>query len=80
MKTWEDLVEAYLSRFFLHALTSEGRGEIIVFKQKENESLYNDWERNKQLLRRCPMNGIEHVASIAAPPVLLLLQYNQLLM
>ena len=28
----EELVEAYMSRFFLPALTSEMRGEIIVFK------------------------------------------------
>ena len=29
---WEELVEAYMSRFFPLALTSEIRGEIIVFK------------------------------------------------
>ena len=38
---WEELVEAYMSRFFPQALTSEKRGEIIVFKQGEDESLYN---------------------------------------
>ena len=38
---WEDLVEAYMSRFFPPVLTSEMRGEIIVFKQGEDESLYN---------------------------------------
>ena len=38
---WEELVETYLSRFSPHALTPERRGEIIVFKQKEDESLYN---------------------------------------
>ena len=45
MATWEELVEAYLSRFFPLALTSERKGEIIAFKQKEDESLYNAWER-----------------------------------
>ena len=30
--TSEELVEAYLSRFFLPAITLERRGEIIVFK------------------------------------------------
>ena len=48
VNNWEELVKAYLSRFFPHALTSERRGEIIVFKQKEDESLYNAWERYKQ--------------------------------
>ena len=50
--TWEELVEAYLSRFFPPTLTLERRGKIIAFKQKEDESLYNAWERYKQLLRR----------------------------
>ena len=53
-------MEAYLGRFFPHALTYERRGEIISFKQKEDESLFTAWERFKQLLRRCPMHGIEN--------------------
>ena len=36
VNNWEELVEAYMSRFFLFALTSEMRGEIIVFKQGED--------------------------------------------
>ena len=39
VNSWEELVEAYMSRFFPPALTSERRGEIIVFKQGEDESL-----------------------------------------
>ena len=57
-------MEAYLSRFFPHALTSERRGEIIAFKQKEDESLYNAWQRYKKLLRRCPMHGIEQMTQM----------------
>ena len=41
MRNWVELVEAYLSIFFPPALTSKRRGEIIAFKQKEDESLYN---------------------------------------
>ena len=55
---WEELVEAYMSIFFPHALTSERRGEIVVFKQGDDESLYNAWERYKRLLKRCLMHGI----------------------
>ena len=33
VNNWEELVEAYMSIFFPSALTSEIRGEIIVFKQ-----------------------------------------------
>ena len=56
---WEELVEAYMSRFFHLTLTSKNREEIIVFKQGEDESLYNAWERYKRLLKRCPMHGID---------------------
>ena len=51
VNSWEELVEAYMRRFFPPALTSERRGEIIVFKQREVESLYNAWERYKRLLK-----------------------------
>ena len=47
VNNWEELVEACMSRFFLPALTSEMRGEIIVFKQGEDESLYNAWKDTK---------------------------------
>ena len=59
VKNLEELVEAYMSRFFPPAPTVERRGEIIVFKQGEEESLYNAWERFKRLLKRCPMHGID---------------------
>ena len=55
VNTWEELVEAYMSKVFHPALTTERRGEIIVYKQAEDESLYTAWERFK----RCPMHGID---------------------
>ena len=48
-----------MSKFFPLALTSERRGEIIVFKQGEDESLCTAWERFKRLLKRCPMHDID---------------------
>ena len=59
VNSWEELVEAYMSIFFPPTLTAERRGEIIVFKQGEEESLYNACERFKRLLKRCPMHGID---------------------
>ena len=32
VNTWEELVEAFMRRFFPQTLTIERRGEIIVFK------------------------------------------------
>ena len=37
VNTWEELVEAYMSRFFPPNLTVERKGEIIVFKQGEDK-------------------------------------------
>ena len=48
-----------MGRFFLPALTLEKRGEIIVFKQGEDESLYTAWERFKRLMKRYPKHGID---------------------
>ena len=48
-----------MSRFFPPTLTSKKRGEIIVFKQGEEDILFNAWERFKRLLKRCPMHGID---------------------
>ena len=58
VNNWEELVEAYMSRFFPPALTSKRRGEIIVFKQGEDESLY-DAGKIQRLLKICPMHGID---------------------
>ena len=57
--TWEELVEAFLGRFFPSSLTTERRREIIVFQQEEDEILYTAWERYKRLMKRCPMHGID---------------------
>ena len=45
VNTWEELVEAFMSKFFPLDLTVERKGEIIVFKQGEDESLYTELER-----------------------------------
>ena len=62
--SWEELVEAFMERFFPSDLTSERRREIISFKQGEEESLYNGWERYKKLLKRCLMHGIDQITKI----------------
>ena len=44
VKTWHELVEPYMRRFFHLALTCERKEEIISFKQKEDKCLYNAWD------------------------------------
>ena len=53
-----------MSRFFSPAITSKRKGEIIVFKQGEDESLYNAYERYKKLLKRCQMHEIDQITQM----------------
>ena len=51
VNTWEELMEAYFSRFLSPSLPSERRGETTTFKQGRDESMYTAWED----LARCNM-------------------------
>ena len=44
VNTWEELMEAYFSRFFPPSLPSERRGEITTFKLGGDEGMYTAWE------------------------------------
>ena len=48
-----------MSKFSPSTLTFDRRRNIMVFKQGEDESLYNAREIYKRLLKRCPMHGID---------------------
>ncbi|XP_059313969.1 uncharacterized protein LOC132064845 [Lycium ferocissimum] len=52
--TWDDLATKFLTRFFPPAKTARLRREIMSFRQKNGEKLYQAWGRFKGLLRDCP--------------------------
>ena len=56
---WQDLAQKFLSKFFPPSKAAKLRGEINNFCHNDGESLYEAWERFKELLRRCPHHGIE---------------------
>ncbi|XP_017972556.1 PREDICTED: uncharacterized protein LOC108661169 [Theobroma cacao] len=56
--TWEDLAQKFLAKFFSLAKTAKMRNNITSFTQFDGESLYEAWERFKELLQRCPHHGI----------------------
>ncbi|XP_062080468.1 uncharacterized protein LOC133785233 [Humulus lupulus] len=56
--TWEDLAQKFLAKYFPPAKLARIRGEINHFCQFEGESLYDPWERFKELLQKCPRHGI----------------------
>ncbi|XP_020271670.1 uncharacterized protein LOC109846842 [Asparagus officinalis] len=57
--TWDQLSEAFLTKYFPPSKTAQLRNQITTFTQKESESLYDAWERYKDLLRMCPHHGLE---------------------
>ncbi|XP_062088678.1 uncharacterized protein LOC133795238 [Humulus lupulus] len=59
INTWNDLALKFLSKFFPPAKAAKLRGEINNFSQLDNESLYEAWERFKELIRKCPHHEIE---------------------
>ncbi|XP_024022668.1 uncharacterized protein LOC112091966 [Morus notabilis] len=56
--TWEDLAQKFLAKYFSPAKTAKMRNDITSFAQYDAESLYEAWERFKDLLRRCPHHGL----------------------
>ncbi|KAH9668539.1 hypothetical protein KPL70_021450 [Citrus sinensis] len=56
--TWNELADKFLIKYFPLTKNAKLRNEITYFHQLEDESLYEAWERFKELLRRCPHHGI----------------------
>lgn len=57
--SWDDMRRAFLARFFPPSKTAKLRDQITRFNQKDGESLYEAWERFKEMLRLCPHHGLE---------------------
>ena len=47
--TWEELAQKFLAKYFPPAKTAKLRNDITTFIQFEGESLYEAWERYKDL-------------------------------
>ena len=48
----------FLNKYFPPSRSAKLRSEITFFVQSEGESLYDAWERFKDILRRCPHHAI----------------------
>ncbi|XP_070022971.1 uncharacterized protein [Nicotiana sylvestris] len=55
--SWHELVQAFLSKWFLQSKKSELRDRIFFFKQVPREHLHEAWDRFKLYLVRSPNNG-----------------------
>jgi len=56
--TWETLSKAFLSKYFPPGKIAKLRAEITSFIQRHRESLYEAWERFKDLQRQCPHHAV----------------------
>ncbi|KAL5573865.1 hypothetical protein UlMin_023462 [Ulmus minor] len=56
--TWDGLVRSFLTKYFPPAKSTKMRNDITNFLQQDQESLYEAWERYKDLLRKCPHHGL----------------------
>ncbi|KAK5819638.1 hypothetical protein PVK06_024655 [Gossypium arboreum] len=52
------MTEKFLLKYFSPAKTTKLRNDIASFVQMDLETLYDAWERYKDLLRRCPHHGL----------------------
>ncbi|KAL2929410.1 Exportin-7 [Bienertia sinuspersici] len=60
LATWDQVTKAFLARFYPLSKTAEMRSKIMNFKDQEDESLYDAWERFKALLRAWPHHNMEN--------------------
>ncbi|KAL2930914.1 hypothetical protein RDABS01_036324, partial [Bienertia sinuspersici] len=60
LTTWDQVTKAILARFYPLSKTAEMRSKIMNFKDQEDESLYDAWERFKALHRACPHHNMEN--------------------
>jgi len=57
LKTWDEVVEKFLKKYFLESKTAEGKAAISSFHQFQDESLSEALERFCGLLRKTPTLG-----------------------
>lgn len=54
MRTWEQLIEKFMKKFFLPHEIAKRRRDIMIFQQKGRENLHDGWSRFKHLVMSCP--------------------------
>jgi len=57
LKTWDEVVEKFLKKYFRESKTVEGKAAISSFHQFLDESLSEALERFRGLLRKMPTHG-----------------------
>jgi len=59
LRTWQEVLDIFLAKYFPASKRYLLVGQIQSFKQKDGESLYQSWERFKDLLMDVPHHGFD---------------------
>jgi len=59
IKTWEEMVNKFMGRYFPPSKAARLRQEISALVQRDSKTLFEAHERFKDLLRKCPHHGYE---------------------
>ncbi|GKA83522.1 hypothetical protein Tco_0805117 [Tanacetum coccineum] len=64
IKTWEDLKTKFLNKYCPPGRTAKKIEEINNFQQEPDETLYQAWERFKELLMKCPQHYLTEMQEV----------------
>lgn len=64
IKEWKDLKAKFLKRYCPPAKIAKKMDDINNFKQEPDETLYQAWERFKELLLKCPQHYLTAMQEI----------------
>ncbi|GJZ28099.1 hypothetical protein Tco_0572746 [Tanacetum coccineum] len=64
IKTWEDLKTKFLNKYGPPGRTTKKMEEINNFQQEPDETLYQAWERFKELLMKCPEHYLTEMQEV----------------
>ncbi|GJS64873.1 hypothetical protein Tco_0679437 [Tanacetum coccineum] len=64
IKTWEELKTKFLSKYCPPARTAKKMEKINKFQQEPDETLYQAWERFKELLMKCPKHYLTEMHEV----------------
>ncbi|GJX23798.1 putative reverse transcriptase domain-containing protein [Tanacetum coccineum] len=64
IKTWEDRKTKFLNKYCPPGRTAKKMEEINNFQQEPDETLYQAWERFKELLMKCPQHYLTEMQEV----------------
>ncbi|GJW50633.1 reverse transcriptase domain-containing protein [Tanacetum coccineum] len=64
IKTWEDLKTKFLNKYCPPGRTAKKMNEINNFQQEPDETIYQAWERFKELLMKCPQHYLTKMQEV----------------